>query len=141
MNPRLLAGALVAPMAGLATGVWSEFADLGPPVLLAVAVPAIVISLLSLARLSERSRPIPLILMGGAIGLLTFAISVGLYVALHYVRGGGFDINDEESGGSAAVFFAVHVAVGAMVGVGVGAAMAVLVVVGRVLGLRRSSVA
>jgi hypothetical protein len=136
MNVRWVAGALVAPMAGLATGVWAEFADLGPALLLAVAVPAIVISLFSLSRLSDQSRPIPLTLTGAAMGLLIFAISAGLYIVLHYMRGGGFDVNDEESGGSAAVFFAIHVGVGVTVGLAIGVAVALLMTVGRALSKR-----
>jgi hypothetical protein len=142
MNARLLfAGALVAPAAGLATGVSAEFADLGPPLLLAVAVPAIIISLLSTVRLTERSQPLAFILSGGALGLLTFSLSAGLYIALHALRGGGFDVNGDESGGSAVVFFAVHVAVGALVGLAIGVAAALLMVVGRVLSQRERRVA
>jgi hypothetical protein len=137
MHTRWLAGVLVAPGVGLLIGVWAEFADLGPPLLLAVAVPAIIVSLLSLIRLTGRSQPFALILSGGAIGLLTFSLSAGLYIVLHYLRGGGFDVNGDESGGSAAAFFAVHVAVGAAVGLAIGVAMALLIVVSRTLGWRR----
>jgi hypothetical protein len=134
MNARLLlAGVLVAPAVGMLTGLWAEFADLGPPLLLAVAVPAIVVSLLSLTQLTARSHPAAVILSGGALGLVTFSISAGVYIVVHALRGGGFDVNGDESGGSAAVFFAVHVAVGAVVGLAVGGALAVLTVVGRAL--------
>jgi hypothetical protein len=126
MNPRWLAGTLTAPCAGLLTGVWAEFAELGPPALLAVTVPAIVVSLLSLARLTGRTGPRGLVLVGAALGLLTFSTSAGVYIALHLLRGGGLDVNGEEAGGSAAVFFAVHVAVGALVGVAVGLGVAAL---------------
>jgi len=131
MRPWVLAGLFVAPVVGLATGVWAEFAELGPPLLLAVATPAIIVSVLSAARITERSQPIAVVLTGAAVGLLTFSMSAGLYIAFHYLRGGGFDVNDDEAGGSAAMFFAVHVGVGAIVGLVIGVAVAALAYVAR----------
>jgi hypothetical protein len=142
MNARLLfAGAVVAPVVGLATGIWAEFADLGPPLLLAVAVPAITVSLLSIARLRGQTHSLALSVGGGVLGLLTFSLSATIYILLHAVRGGGLDVNGDESGGSAVVFFAVHVAVGALVGAAVGVALALLTVVGRALWPRARRVA
>jgi hypothetical protein len=116
----LIAGMLLAPMAGIATGIWAEFADLSPPVLLAATVPAIIVSVLCVARFTGRSDALAVVLIGAAIGLLTFAISAGLYVAIHYITSGGFDVNDDESGGSALVFVMVHIGVGTIVGLAIG---------------------
>jgi hypothetical protein len=122
----LLVGALLAPIAGVATGIWAEFADLSPPVLLVVTVPAIVVSVLCVSRLTERTHPLALASIGAVIGLLTFAISAGVYIAIHYVSSGGFDVNDDESGGSALVFFLVHIGVGTVVGLVIGAFVALV---------------
>jgi hypothetical protein len=87
-------------------------------------------------------RPAFVVLIGTLTGALTFAMTEGSYLALHLSRGGRLNFEGADSQQAmAAALLGIHIAVGAMVGVAVGVAMAALVVVGRVLGLRRSSVA
>ncbi len=81
---------LAAPIVAVGIGVWAEFADLSPPLLLAVAVPAMAVSLISVA-LAYRVRPLALVLVGVALGFATFAIAEGLYLSIHYTRGGTLD--------------------------------------------------
>ncbi len=127
-------GLLTAPLVALAIAVWAEFADLAPPLLLAFAVPAIVVSTL-IAGYLFGARPIALVLLGGLIGLLTFTIAEGGYLAIHYARGGTLHADCCDSqGATAAVLFGIHVGVGIVVGLGVGAGLALLLIVSRVLG-------
>jgi hypothetical protein len=62
--------------------------------------------------------------MGAALGCITFAFSAGVYIALHALRGGGTDLNGADEGGSAHVFFLVHIVVGTLVGLAIGAVAA-----------------
>lgn len=137
-----LAGLFVAPAIGVALGVWAEFADLGPPVLLAIATPAIIVSTLSAGYLLG-ARPIAFVLIGGLIGLLTFTIAEGGYLALHYARGGSFEdlhVRDccHSAAPTVAMLLGIHVGVGATLGLAVGAGAAVLVGAGRAVGKVRA---
>ena len=135
MRTYAFVGLLVAPAVGVALGVWAEFADLEPPVLLAIALPAMAASLISAAYLGRpATRPLALVLLGGAIGLLTFALAAGLYIAIHELRGGAMDLNGADDGGSAGVFFVVHVVVGTIAGVALGGGGAIVAWAARVLG-------
>ncbi len=131
-------GVFVAPIVALAIGVWAEFADLGPPLLLAVAVPAMAVTLASAALLTRAAaRPLTIVLLGGAIGLVTFSISEGLYLAIHYARGGTLSFESLDSQPAMAVaLFGIHVAVGTVAGLGLGAAGAL---VAWAVGVRRST--
>ena len=130
---RVIAGVIVAPVVALALGVWAEFADLSPPVLFAVALPAIIVSTVSAARaLRPTARPAALLLLGVALGTAMFAITEGTYLAIHFSRGGTLNFESVDSQpGMALALLGIHVAVGAMVGAGVGAGLAVLSIVSR----------
>ncbi len=118
---------LAAPIVALGIGVWAEFADLGPPLLLAVALPAMAAGLISLA-IAYDLRPIALVVVGAAIGFATFAIAEGLYLSLHYARGGTLDFESLESQSAmAAALFGIHVAVGTLAGLALGVAGAFVV--------------
>ena len=135
-NPHAIAGVLVAPVVGLAIGVWAEFAHLTPPLLFAVSVPAIVVSTLS-AALSMRSFVWPLVLFGAVVGSLTFGLAESTHVAIHLARGGTLDFAAYHSPAAKALaLIGIHLAAGAMVGAGVGAALAALSLVARLLGRR-----
>ena len=124
-------GFLAAPAAALTIGVWAEFADLGPPLLLAIAMPAMAVSLASVAT-AMRAKPASLVVLGAAIGLATFAVAEGLYLTIHYARGGTLDFESLESQQAmAAALFGIHVAVGTLAGLALGCAGAVLAYVRR----------
>ncbi len=126
MTERVRLGVLAAPIVALGIGVWAEFADLSPPLLLAVALPAMALTLLSVA-LAFEMRPLPLLLTGVAIGLLTFALAEGLYLSIHYARGGTLDFESLDSQPAmAAALFGIHVAVGTLAGLALGCAGAVV---------------
>ncbi|MEX2159091.1 MAG: hypothetical protein WEB04_06770 [Dehalococcoidia bacterium] len=132
------AGVVAAPIVALGIGVWAEFAELTPPVLLAVASPAILLSTLCAAyRAGVTTRPVVTVLLGGAIGLATFSIAAGFYIALHLMRGGGLDLNGADDGGSAGVFFLVHVAVGTIAGLALGCVVALVLWAGNAIRLSR----
>ncbi len=119
-------GFLAAPAAALTIGVWAEFADLGQVLLLAIAMPAMAVTLASLAAASG-AKPAYLVVLGAAIGLATFAAAEGLYLTLHYARGGSLDFESIESQQAmAAALFGIHVAVGTVAGLALGCAGAVL---------------
>ena len=128
-----IAGVVVAPIAALALGVWAEFADLNPPALLAVGLPAIIVSTVSAARaLRSTARPAALLLLGVALGTVTFAVTEGTYLAIHFSRGGTLNFESVDSQPAMALaLLGIHVAVGALVGAGVGAGLAVLSIVSR----------
>jgi hypothetical protein len=123
-------GLFVAPVVALAIGVWAEFAHLTPPILFAVAVPAIVVSTISTAYIARRvALPIALVLAGALVGVITFALAEGTHVAIHFSRGGTLDFGDYHSRAAiAAGLIGVHLAAGAMIGAGVGVGLAVLYV-------------
>ncbi len=138
MNARWFAAALVAPAAALLLGVWAEFAELGPPLLLAVAVPAIAASAACVAYITGRwTRPAFIVSLGALIGTLTFGLTEGSYLALHFSRGGEVDFEGLDSQRAmAAALLGIHLGVGALVGLGVGVGLALLLFAGRVLGPR-----
>lgn len=139
MRRYAIAGTLAAPLVALGIGVWAEFAELTPPLLLAVASPVILFSTLCAAYLAGViARPIAPVLLGGAMGLATFSIAAGFYITLHLMRGGGLDLNGADDGGSAGVFFLVHVAVGTIAGLVLGVAVAV-VLWAKAMAARRSA--
>lgn len=130
---RALLGLLTAPAVAFAIALWAEFADLGPPALLAVAAPAIVVSTVSAGYLFA-VRSIALVLIGGGVGLLTFTIAEGGYLALHYARGGTLNAECcDAQGEMAAVLFGIHVGVGIVVGLVVGGVLALALMAARVL--------
>lgn len=127
MSPKLALGILTAPIVALAIGVWAEFADLSPPLLLAVAMPAMAVTLLSLV-LAFDLRPVVVIAAGVVIGFTTFAISEGLYLAIHYARGGTLDFEALDSQAAmAAALFTIHIGVGIVAGLALGVAGALVV--------------
>jgi len=127
-------GILIAPIVALGIGVWAEFADLSPPLLLAVALPAMAVTLFSVA-LAFDLRPVAVIAAGAAIGLMTFAIVEGLYLSIHYARGGFLNYEAYESQRAMAVaLFAIHVGVGTVAGLALGVVGAL---VASVAGARR----
>ena len=129
-------GVFVAPAVALGIGVWAEFADLTPLLLLAVALPAMTISLASMAVLFDL-RPFALVFVGVAIGLMTFAIAEGLYLTIHYARGGTLDFESLDSQPAmAAALFGIHVAVGLILGLALGVVGAALSVLKNGLGRR-----
>lgn len=135
------AAIVVAPLAGLGLGVWAEFADLNAPLLFAVALPAIIVSALSAASLVRGlPGPLALLLAGVAVGTLTFALTEGTYLAIHFSRGG--TVNFEGLGSQRAMALAllgIHVMAGAAIGAGVGAGLAALSMAGRWAGLLRQA--
>ena len=125
---------LAAPTAALGIGVWAEFADLSPPLLLAVAMPAMAATLFGLAN-STAAKPLALVLLGTVVGFLTFAVAEGLYLTIHYARGGTLDFESIDSQAAmAAALFGIHVGVGTVAGLALGAAGAL---VAYVVGARR----
>ena len=135
---RHLLPVLLVPAAGAVIGVWAEFADLNPPLLLAIAVPAIAVATVSAAHLTAAgARPARYLLMGGALGLLMFALSESTYLVIHLSRGGTFDSDFGDSRAvTALTLLGIHVAVGAVTGLGVGAAVAVVTAAVRAMGRR-----
>ena len=126
MSPKAVLGLLVAPVVALGIGVWAEFADLSPALLLAVALPAMAVTLFSVALVFDL-RPVAVIAAGVAIGLMTFAITEGLYLSIHYARGGFLNFEAYESQRAmAAALFGIHVGVGAVAGLALGAAGALV---------------
>jgi hypothetical protein len=119
---------LVAPAVALAIGVWAEFAHLTPPILFAVAVPAIIVSTMGAAYIAQRGALlIALVLAGALVGVITFGLAEGTHVAIHFSRGGTLDFGDYHSRAAiAAGLIGVHLVAGAIVGAGVGVGLAVL---------------
>ncbi|MCH8007427.1 MAG: hypothetical protein IIC91_01045 [Chloroflexi bacterium] len=137
MGSKLILGILSAPIVALGIGVWAEFAELSPPLLLAVAMPAMAVTLFSLAT-AMGAKPLALVLVGAAVGLLTFAVAEGLFLTIHYARGGTLDFESLDSQAAmAAALFGIHVGVGTVAGLALGAAAAV---VAYVAGARRRMV-
>ena len=133
----MVLGILSAPIVALGIGVWAEFAELSPPLLLAVAMPAMAVTLFSLA-IGIGAKPLALVLMGAAVGLLTFALAEGLFLTIYYARGGTLDFESLDSQvAMAAALFGIHVGVGTVAGFALGAAAAV---VAYVAGARRRMV-
>ena len=133
----MILGILSAPIVALGIGVWAEFAELSPPLLLALAMPAMAVTLFSLA-IGIGAKPLALVLMGAAIGFMTFAITEGLYLSIPHARGGF--LNFEAYGSQramAAALFGIHVGVGTVAGLALGAAGAV---VAYLAGARRRTV-
>jgi hypothetical protein len=126
VSTRALAAFAIGPAVGLGIGVWAEFADLSPPLLLAVATPAMAVALAGSAwRTTLMERPAMLIVAGAALGLLTFLASEGTYLAIHRAHGGFLNFEAFESQEAmAAGLLAVHAFVGTIVGLAVGAAVA-----------------
>ena len=134
MNRNAAAGILVAPIVALGIGVWAEFADLSPPVLLAVAMPAMAVTLFSLAT-AMGAKPLTLVLAGAVVGFVTFAVAEGLFLTIHYARGGTLDFESFDSQAAmAAALFGIHVGVGTVAGLALGAVGGVVVYV---VGARR----
>ncbi len=119
-------GILAAPTTALGIGVWAEFADLSPPLLLAVAMPAMAVTLFSVANATD-AKPPALVLVGAVLGLLTFAVAEGLYLSIHYARGGTLDFESIDSQAAmAAALFGIHVGVGTAAGLALGVAAALV---------------
>jgi hypothetical protein len=118
----------VAPAVALAMGVWAEAAHLTPPVLFAVAVPAIIVSTLAVASFSRRPPwPLALVVAGALVGTITFGLAEGTHLAIHFSRGKTIDFGDYHSRAAiGALLIGIHLAAGALVGAGVGAGLAVL---------------
>ena len=129
----LVAGVLLAPGAGLALGVWAEFADLAPAVLLAVALPAIVVATLNAGRLLGGVRHPTVVAFAGLVfGVVTFGGTEGVYLAIHRLRGGSLNFESFDSQGEmAAALLAIHLGVGAVAGLGVGLGLALLLPLAR----------
>lgn len=130
----MVLGILTAPIVAFGIGVWAEFADLSPPLLLTVAMPAMAVTLFSLAT-ATGAKPLALVPAGAAVGLLTFAVAEGLFLTIHYARGGTLDFESIDSQAAmAAALFGIHVGVGTVAGLALGAAGAL---VAYVAGARR----
>ncbi len=127
----------VAPAVALAIGVWAELAHLTPPILFAVAVPAIIVSTLVAASFSRRlAWPVALVLAGALVGTITFGLAESTHVAIHFSRGKTIDFGDYHSRAAiGALLIGIHLAAGAMVGAGVGAGLAVLSILWRMRSL------
>ena len=133
----MILGILIAPIVALGIGVWAEFAELSPPLLLAVAMPAMAVTLFS-AALAFNLRPVAVFTAGAVIGFVTFAITEGLYLSIHYARGGFLNYEAYESQRAmAAALFGIHAGVGTVAGLALGAAGAAVVFV---VGARRRTV-
>lgn len=66
-----------------------------------------------------------LVLLGGALGLVTFLATEGLYLVIHHARGGFLNFEAFESQEAmAAGLLAVHAVVGTVLGLGLGVAVA-----------------
>ncbi|MGH7489873.1 MAG: hypothetical protein ACREMY_30340 [bacterium] len=127
----------IAPAVALAIGVWAEAAHLTPAVLFAVAVPAIIVSTLGAASRMRLPVPVALVLAGAVVGTVTFGLAEGTHLAIHFSRGKTIDFGDYHSRAAiGAMLFGIHVAAGAMVGAGVGAALALLAIGSRLIGAR-----
>ncbi len=126
MRRYLLLGVLIAPTVAVGTGIWAEFADLDARTLFAVVLPAMVVTLLSVALLLEL-RPGGVVIAGTARGFVTFAIVGGLYLWIHQARGGFLNYEAYESQRAMAIaLFVIHAALGTAVGLGLGCAGAVV---------------
>ncbi len=137
MKRKTVLGILVAPIVALGIGVWAEFADLSPPLLLAVAMPAMAVTLFSLAT-ATGAKPLALVLAGAVVGFLTFAVAEGLFLSIHYARGGTLDFESIDSQAAmAAALFGIHVVVGTLAGLALGVAGAL---VAYLAGTRRRTV-
>jgi hypothetical protein len=120
-----LLGLLLSPIASALIAVWAEFADLNPPLLLAAALPAIVISTLSAGYLL-RAGTIAHVAIGAAAGALTLGGAESGYVAIHLARGGFLNFERFDSQGEmAAALIGIHIAAGAAMGLAVGAVVAI----------------
>jgi len=121
-------GLLVAPLAAIVIGVWAEFAELTPLVLSAVSIPAIIVSTISAAVLARRVPVVPALVVGGiVVGAITFGLAAGTHVLLSWLRGSELEFSDYDSRALISLaFVSVHLAVGTMVGAGVGVVLAVL---------------
>jgi hypothetical protein len=131
-----LVGVLIAPIVALAIGVWAEFAHLTPPVLFAVAVPAIMVSTVNAAYLARRLPwPLALVGAGALVGTITFGLAEGTHVAIHLARGDTLDFKAYHSEAAKAfALIGIHLAAGAMVGAGIGAGLALLWFASRLFG-------
>ncbi len=126
MSSKAALGILAAPFVALGSGVWAEFADLSPPLLLVVAMPAMAVTLFSLVMAFDL-RPVAVVAAGLAIGLLTFAVAEGLFLSIHYARGGTLDFESLDSQAAmAAALFGIHVGVGTAAGLALGVAGALV---------------
>jgi len=137
----LLAGLLLAPVAGVTLGLWAEFADLSPAVLLAVALPAIIVATLSAGVLLRAvGNAIAVVLAGLLAGVVTFGVTEGMYLAVHRLRGGFLNFEAFDSQGEmAAALLGIHLGVGAVTGLGVGTGLALLLPLARRLDRRAQS--
>jgi hypothetical protein len=129
----------VAPVVALAIGVWAELAHLTPPLLFAVAVPAIIVSTLAAASFSRRLPwLLALVLAGALVGTITFGLAESTHVAIHFARGKTIDFGDYHSRAAiGALLIGIHLAAGGMVGAGVGVGLAAVSMVGRRFGVLR----
>ena len=121
----------VAPAVAFGIGVWAEFAHLTPAVLFAVSLPAIIVSTLAAASML---RPLPwpaaLVLAGAVVGVITFGIAEPTHVAIHEALGRSLDFGGRYSEAAKAfALIGIHLGAGAMIGAGVGTALATLSVV------------
>ncbi len=126
---RPVLGLVVAPVVAIAIGLWAEFAELTPPILFTVSIPVITVSALSLAYLAQQRIPmaLALVLPGAVVGVVTFGLAEGTHVLLAVARGSELEFGDYQSRAAIATgLIVVHLAAGAMVGAGVGVALAVL---------------
>jgi len=140
----LLAGLLLAPVAGVALGVWTAFFDVGPAVLavlLTIASFAIVVATLSAGRLIGAERnPVALGLGGLLSGMMTLGVAGGVSLAIHRARGGFLNFEAFDSQGEmAAALLGIHLGVGAVAGLGVGMGLALLLPLARRLDRRAQS--
>ena len=126
MNLKTRLGVVAAPIVALGVGVWAEFADLSAFVLFVTVLPAMAVTLLSVA-LAFGTRPLAVIAVGAAIGLVTFGIVEGVYLSIHYARGGFLNYEAYESQRAMAIaLFVIHATLGTLVGLGLGVSGAVV---------------
>jgi hypothetical protein len=122
------AAIFVAPAVAFGIGVWAELAHLTPPVLFAVSVPAIIVSTLAAPPMARRLPwPVALVLAGAIVGTITFGIAETTHVAIHEALGRSLDFGGGHSEAAKAfALIGIHLGAGAMIGSGVGVALAVL---------------
>ena len=128
MTSRLLAAFTLTIATAIAIGVWAEFADLGRPQLISVALPAIALATLAaaagLAR-TTRGRAIAALASGVVIGTALGVLGEGTYLALHYARGGTLNFEGYNTQREMALaLLGIHTLVGLTGGVIVGACLA-----------------
>jgi hypothetical protein len=124
---RTAAGIALALTVALSIGVAAEFAELNQAMLIAIALPVLVVAtwLVAAHRATPSGRAVAALAGGAGVGLALGTIGEGTYLALHYSRGGELSVEAYDSQRAMALaLFVIHTIVGLAGGALVGAAIA-----------------